>query len=83
MGISTTYARLVFIRQKDDSHDKRNVPVFYFVIRSIFSRSSCVNVIFASMPMLSKIWDDLDAPIRTLVISLSRRIHASAISANV
>ena len=67
MGISTTHARLVF----------------YFVIRSIFSRSSCVNVIFASMPMLSKIWDGLYAPINTLVISLSRRIHASAISAKV
>lgn len=29
MGISTTYARLVFIRQRDAPHDKRNVPVFY------------------------------------------------------
>lgn len=29
--------------------------IIYFVIRSIFSRSSCVNVIFFSMSMLSKI----------------------------
>ena len=55
MGISTPYARLVFYKTGDALRDKRIVPYFYFVIRSIFSRSSCVNVIFFSMPMLSKI----------------------------
>ena len=53
----------------------------YARISSMSLRSSSLKVVLPIMPILSRIWEGLEAPINTLVISPSLRIHARAICA--
>ena len=59
--------------------------IFLFIympqISSIRRSSSSLNLTLDSMPTLSMICAGFDAPISTLVMSPSRKIHASAICA--